>query len=168
MTQSQEQPQEETQEPSQQPAPERIECRASSDRAVRNFIMAALFVGGGVYCIVDRQETVDWYNINSASKYLLNYAPFLFFPIAAIIAIWTIRFRSRVLVADAEGIGYSGAAKIAWNRIEELDATRLDKGYLDLYYGEDQKLVLDSDKLQNYKSLVAFVEKHVPKEKQNV
>jgi hypothetical protein len=69
------------------------------------------------------------------------------------------------MVADGEGIGYQGQAKIAWGGIKRVDSSMLQsKGVLDLYDASGRKLRLDAWYLTNFRDLVAFVEKRVPAE----
>ncbi len=82
-----------------------------------------------------------------------------------IVAAFTIRFLSRKLVADERGIALGGEM-IAWSDVTELDATKLAKGFLFVRYGPGKMLTLDSWKMQNFKRLVAFIDAHVPAEKQ--
>ena len=147
-----------------------VECRTSRDAAVRTFILAAMLIGAGIWCWSDPREPPeawDLKNINDAAAYVLNnWGPYLFMPVGLIFAIRGILFLNRRIIADGEGIGYVGK-KIAWSEITGLDATRLEaKGILLLHYGQGKTLTLDSWKLQNFRDLVAFIETHVPKDRQ--
>ena len=146
----------------------RIECPPAKDPAVRWFIFAAMMLGFAVYTIYDHYilgnyPKPDPYALNPYLKYLFNhYIPYLLAPLGLISLIAAVRHLMRKLVADTEGIGYAGKGNIPWDRITKLDATRLkEKGILTLEHGQDQKLVLDSWKLQNFRQLVAFIEKKI-------
>jgi len=151
-------------------APQRVECRATKDPAVRLFIIAAMLIGMGIWCLTDRRERPeawDTKHINEVSGYLLNnWGPFLFLPGGLVAAYWAIRFLRRVLIADGEGVGYTGNDRIPWDRIEKIDATELAKGFLRIEHGDGEVLTLDSWKLQNFRDLVALIETRVPKDRQ--
>jgi len=148
-------------------AADRVECRAAKDPAVRLFIGAAMGIAFGAYCWWDaepRPPAWDLSHINQVASYLLHVAGPWVFGIPGLLAgIWGVVFLRRVLVADAEGIGYAGKERVAWGEVTNLDACDLKKkGILYLEYGDGAVLKLDAWKLQNFKGLVAFVEAHVP------
>jgi hypothetical protein len=150
-------------------AADRVECPAAKDPAVRLFIGAAMGIAFGVYCWWDAEAPPPAWSlshINQAASYVLHVAGPWVFGIPGVLAgIWGVVFLRRVLVADAEGIGYAGKERVAWDDVTNLDASDLKKkGILYLEYGDDEVLKLDSWKLQNFKQLVAFVEAHVPAE----
>jgi len=151
----------------------RVECPAKKDPAVRLFIMAGIFLGFGLWCVVERgkypaPDAWDVEHINEAAGHALNhYGPYLFIPVGLFFLGRGVRALRRVLIADEEGIGYRGREKLPWSQITALDAGRLrSKGILTLHYGSDGKLVLDSWKLQNFRGLIALVEQKVPPEAQ--
>ncbi len=153
-------------------SPERVECPATKDPAVRLFILAGMLIAFGAYCFIDGY-VLDKYphkslseDINVWANWALNhYGPFVLIPPGILFAVWGVVFLRRKLVADANGIGYAGRQQIAWDKIEKLDASRLaSKGILELYYGTAKPLKLDSWKLRNFKPLVAFVESHTSAE----
>ena len=152
-------------------APQRVECPAAKDPAVRLFILAAMLVGFGVWCFIEGvvhkkypYEAGD--DINALLNHVLNvYGGFVLVPLGLVAAVWGVVFLRRTLVADEAGIGYQGKEHVAWERISKLDASRLKgKGLLELHY-DDAKLTLDSWKLQNFQDLVRVVEANVPEEK---
>jgi hypothetical protein len=149
--------------------PSRVECRPATDPAIRLFVVAAMLIGFGIWCLTDRRqrpEAWDFEHINQVATYLLNnWGPFLLLPAGAVFLYFGVRFVRRVLVADEEGIGYSPAGKIRWDEVTALDATRLPDGFLVLQAGQDRRLKLDSWKLKGFRELVAFVEQRVPQEK---
>jgi len=152
---------------SQDSQTEHVECPPTREPAVRAFIFAALLMGMGAWCLTDLRkppEAWDFKHINEVASYLLNnWGPVVFFPAGLLVAALAVRFLRRKLLADAEGIGYAGADKVAWDQVHELDASKLkDKQILLLRYGQGRKLTLDAWKLQNFRELVAFVEAHVP------
>ncbi len=154
------------------PTSNRVECPPSKDPPVRLFILAAMLIGFGIYCFVDAYIR-DKYPYKPISEdfsawcnWALNHYGAFVFTIAGLVPlVWGIAFLRRLLVADEEGIGYEGKQKITWDKVQQLDASRLKaKGILYLYY-DDHKLKLDSWKLKNFRNLVAWVENHVPQEK---
>ena len=151
-------------------ASKRVECRAAKDPAVRLFIIAAMLIGVGLWCLTDwreRPEAWDARHINEVSGYLLNnWGPFLFLPGGLVVVYWAIRFLRRVLIADGEGVGYAGKDRISWDKIEKVDATELPQGFLRIEHDGGEVLTLDSWKLQNFRDLVAFLETRVPKDRQ--
>lgn len=156
-------------ESDESPQTDRVECTARKDPAVNLFIVAAMGIGFGIWCLTDMRpppESWDLDHINEASAYLLNnWGPLLFMPIGLIALIWGILFLRRKLVATAEGIGYEGKQQVPWSRVTRLDASLLrSKNILKLHHGGAKPLTLDSWKLNNFKAMVAFVEQHVPPE----
>ncbi len=146
-----------------------VECKATKDTAVRMFIGAAMFIGVGVWCYLDREnfprpEAWDMEHLNEAVKHLLNhYGPHIFLPPALLLIVLAIRSLTRRLIADEEGIGYAGKAKVPWSEITALDASVLQsKQILYLHHGQDKKLTLDGYKLKNFRDLVAFIEERIP------
>jgi len=152
--------------------PSRVECRAAKDPAVRLFILAGMLIGFGVWCFADMnkyprpREPLELKYINEWSSYLFNHGgAYGFTPLGVIPLVWGIVLLKRRLIADEEGIGYAGGRKVAWGKVERLDAARLEnKGILDLYHDGGRRLRLDSWKLQNFKDLVKIVEQHLPAE----
>jgi len=154
---------------SEPPQDDRVECPAARDPAVRLFIFAAMMLGFGAWTIYDHYYKGEYaypekYELGKYLGYLFNhYGPYVLVPLGLIAVFLAIRHLRRVLVADAEGIGYAGGARVGWDEITSLDASLLkDKGILRLHYGTGGTLTLDSWKLKNFKAMVAYVEKHVP------
>jgi len=149
-------------------AAQRVECPAAKDPAVRLFIVAAMLVGFGVWCALDRKPVSYWTNgdINKKANYLLNnWGPVLFLPGGLVALVGAISSLRRRLVADEEGIGYAGGKRTRWSDLRRMDAALLEaKGILDLYDADGRRLRLDSWKLTNFKALVAFVEDHLPQD----
>jgi len=143
-----------------------VECRAAKDPAVRRFIIAAMMVGFGIWCLTDLRkapEAWDLKHINEAAAYLLNnWGPWLFFPLALVVIVATIIALHRKLTADAQGLGY-GDKRIAWSDITAINAKLLEsKGILRIETSRGKAMTLDSWKLQNFKALAKFIEDHVP------
>lgn len=151
---------------------ERVECPAVKEPAVRKFIVAAMFLGFGLYCAYDafvlgKYPKPKSENINELASWAFNHivGPFVLVPIGLVVLIWALWSLKRVLAADEAGIGYVGSEKVSWDQITRVDAARIQKGLLYLYVGEDRKITLDSWKLENFKQLVAVVESAVPQDK---
>ena len=151
--------------------PESITCPAQKDPSVRTFIMAAMLLGIGVWCWMDAvsgkyppPEAWDLKNINEAAGYAFNhFTPWLALPFGAVMALRGFLAVTKLLTADAEGMGYKGKKKRPWSKITALDASKLKgKGILTVEYEGGDKLVLDSWKLQNFRDLVALVEAKSP------
>ncbi len=144
-----------------------VTCPAAKDPSIKTFIMAAMFLGFGIWCWMDAAnypppKAWDLANINEAAGYAFNHwTPFITLPLGALFAFLGFRAIRRVLIADADGIGYQGSDKLPWDQITAMDASKLKgKGILTLEYKSGAKLVLDSWKLQNFRDMVGFVEKH--------
>jgi hypothetical protein len=154
----------------EQESPNRVECPAANDPGVRMFIVAAMCIGFAVWYYLDSNKAVpkhwDWEHVSEVAGYVTNaIMPYVLAPIGLLMIIWGIVYMGRKLIADDEGIGYDGKQKIRWNEFKKMDAAKLKKGLLYLYYGPDEKkLTLDSWKLKNYKQLIEFVEAHLPRE----
>jgi len=145
--------------------PQRVECPATKDPAVRRFIVAAMFIGMAIWCLTDQQKyPSEWSfkNINEVSMYVFNnIGPYVMFPIGILAGICGVLAMRRVLVADENGIGYAGKKQILWSSVTRLDTSKFDKGLLRLIYtdgGRARRFTLDDQKLQNYKALVRLVE----------
>jgi len=151
------------------PRQDRVECPPARDPAVRLFIMAGMLLAFGLWCyyeafVLGKFKLPPEPGINDLFGYYLNHWGTVVLPLGGLVPlVMGIRFLRRVLVADAEGIRMPGSPAITWKDVKRLDATDLaGKGFLRLDYGQAKPLVLDSWKLQNFKALVAFIEKHVP------
>ncbi len=160
-----------TETPAAHPS-DRVECPASRDPALRRFIVAAILLALGLWCIYDvvtgKYQYVDpGVDINAFLKWAFNtFAPIILIPLGLYLVISTWLMLRRVLVADNEGLGYVGKPKIRWDDVERVDASRLQsKGYLYIHHGTDEELTLDSWKLKNFRALVTLIEDKVPDEK---
>ncbi len=146
-----------------------VECAPTTEPAVRWFIFAAMMLGFAIYCWLDRgnypaPEAWDIDHINEAAKYLLNtWGPVVFAPLGFIaLALAGLHLKSR-LIADDEGIGYACKRKHGWDQVKKLDVSELkNKGILYLTLDDGSEMKLDSWKLQNFRDLVALIEKKVP------
>jgi len=143
--------------------PRRVECPAAKDPAVRLFILAAMLLGFGIWCLSDLGHYPYKPFSEDANAWLSHMfnklGAYAFTPLGVVPLVWGIVFLRRKLVADEEGIGYAGRQRARWEDVKELDASRLEsKGILTLHCGEGKRLVLDSWKLQNFRQLVALVE----------
>jgi len=161
----------ETSQPAEPTDPAEVRCRPTRDPAVRCFIFAGLMLGFGLYTVYDHYIMGNYaypepYELNPYLKYLFNhYIPFILVPIGLIALVLGVRQLRRTLVADADGIGYAGGKKIAWDQIKQLDASQLpSKEILTLRWGDGKRLKLDRWKLQDFKQLVAYVEARAPAE----
>jgi hypothetical protein len=158
-----------------EPAPppsQRVECPASREPAVKRVILAALFLGFGIWCLLDRGKYAapdDWSmkNINGVAGYVLNnWAPWVMLPLGTALLLWAGLGLRKRLEADEEGIGYVGRERIAWSEVDKLDGSRLQsKGVVAVHAGS-RRLVLDSYYLSNFHELMTLVEQQVPAEKQ--
>ena len=158
-------------ESSPQATPDMVRCPAAKDPPVRMFIVAAMCIGFGVWYYADRGGTLPSHpwtldNLNDVLKYVINnFAPYFLLPLGLVLIGWGYKVLTRVLIADAEGIGFVGKEAIPWDQVTTLDATRIQKGFLFIDYGDGKRLTLDSWKLQNFKELVRIVEKQIPENK---
>jgi hypothetical protein len=148
---------------------DRVECPAAKDPAVRLFIAAAMALAFGGWMVYDHYVSgkypySDPSDLNKYASYLFNhFGPFILLPLGLGLAVGGIVTLRRVLVAEADGIGYRGQTQRPWGGIASVDASRLQsKGILVLHFTAGAKLVLDSWKLTNFRNLVAFVEAHLP------
>jgi hypothetical protein len=148
-----------------------IECRSTKEPAVKIFIAAAMFLGYGVYCLVDTvppPQSWTMSHINPAIEYILHIGgPWFFGALGLLFILWAVSILRRRLVADDSQIGYVGKEAVAWNSVTRLDATRLKtKGIMIIHYkkpdSEEGTLKLDGWYLGNFRDLVALVEKNVP------
>ena len=131
--------------------------------------MAGMLLGIGIWCWLDAStgkypppKAWDIDHINEAAGYAFNhFTPWIAIPIGALVALRGVMALRLVLTADADGLGYKGKPKLPWEKVTALDASKLkDKGILTVEYDGGKKFVLDSWKLQNFRDLVGFVEKH--------
>ena len=144
---------------------EPVECSATKDTAVRFFIIAAMLLGIGVWCYLDKDnypepEAWNLENVNDAAGHVFNYyGPYVSIPLGLILVVAAIVSLTKRLTADEEGISYTGKTKIPWSDVTSLDASGLESSQiLYLNYGKNKQLKLDAYKLQNFRQLVAFVE----------
>jgi hypothetical protein len=150
----------------------RVECPATREPAVRKVILAALLIGFGLWCYLDRgkyPKPEDWSlkNINLIGGYVINnWAPMVLLPLGVLILIWMAVGLRKKLLADGAGIGYAGGRKIAWGEVDKLDASRLQSKGLVVLHAGGRRMVLDSYYLANFRDLMALVERQVPAEKQ--
>ena len=107
-------------------------------------------------------------SINETLGYWFNHGGAIVFPVLALIPLVMVAlYLRRRLVADAEGIGYVGKDKIAWDTVEKLDTSRWEsKGILVIRATGDVSLSLDEWKLdkKTFRDLIALVENSVPAE----
>ena len=150
--------------------PTSVTCAAKKDPAVRTFIIAAMLLGVGIWCWMDAAsgkypppKAWDMDNIYDAAGYAFNhFTPWIALPFGLFKALQGVIALRKVLIADADGVGYQGKEKLAWDKVTGLDASELkSKGILTVE-SEGGKLVLDSWKLENFRDLVAVVEANSP------
>jgi hypothetical protein len=158
--------------PSEEPqqTPDRVECPAARDPAVRLFIGAGIALAMGIWCILDLSNypyAPPGEDINQFAGWAFNHGLAILGPlIGLIVLVLALRFMKRTLVADSDGLGYVGKEKMAWDGIESVDATLLkDKGVVIVKPSKGDELKLDGWKLQNFKPLIALLERKVPEEK---
>ena len=153
--------------------PTRVECAPAKDPAVRLFIGAAGLLGFGGWCFYDAFIAESFPlpadpTINETLGYWFNHGGAIVFPVLAVIPlVMAALYLRRRLVADAEGIGYVGKDKIAWDRIEKLDTSLWEsKGVLVIRAAGGASLSLDEWKLdkKNFRDLIALVEHSAPPE----
>ena len=156
--------------------PTRVECRASNDPFVRRLLISVMVLGGALWIIMDHYVAGNYWkraDFNDNLAFLFNhYLPYVLTPLGLLLLGRALLERSRRLVADDKGIGYAGKEPIAWGQITRIDAALLGpKGLLFLYYTQDgqdkgeKTLKLDSYFFQNFRDIVALVERHVPPDK---
>ncbi|MFA6133806.1 MAG: hypothetical protein WC869_07320 [Phycisphaerae bacterium] len=157
------------------PSPDRIVCAPSRDPIVRWFIVAGMLLGFALWTIYDHYIMGKYpnptpYSLNPYMKYLFNhYVPYLLVPPGLVALYLGIRAATRRMVADSEGVGYLGGTRLAWGDIKRVDSTQLQsKGILDLHDAAGKRLRLDSWYLTNFRDLVAYVDKHLPTDVQDV
>ena len=158
-----------TAESNSQEIPSSVECPATKDPAVRLFILSAMMIGLGVWCLLDMRNypyVSISEDVNGFFRYAFNhFSPIALLPLGLLAGLTAVMGLRRRLVADQEGIGYVGKPKISWSAVKSLDSAKLaSKGILNLTYdtGEGERtLVLDSWKLQNFRDLVRLVESKV-------
>jgi hypothetical protein len=155
-------------------SPQRVECRASREPAVRKIIVAAMLMGMAAVCFADRNNWPrpeanewNWDNPSKVAGYVANnWGPWLMFPLGVAILAWALLGLRRKLLADESGIGYVGGRKIAWSQVDQLDARKLQsKGFVVLR-AAGRRMVLDSYHLTNFREMMSLVERQVPAEKQ--
>jgi hypothetical protein len=159
-----------TDEANSQEIPASVECPATKDPAVRLFILAAMMIGIGVWCLLDMHnypyKSISE-DLNDFFKYAFNhYSPIVLLPLGLLAGLKAVMGLRRRLVADQEGIGYVGRQKISWSAAKSLDSAKLaSKGILNITYDTgagERTLVLDSWKMQNFRDLVRLVESKLP------
>ena len=149
--------------------PEQVICPSARDPAVRWVLLALLLIGAAAWCIHDSPNypKPEPFDLNKYLGWAFNhFLPVVLLAAAAAVIVRVVVFCRRRLVADGEGIGYAGKARLPWERITRVDARRLKSdGVLLLHAGDEVKLKLDSWRLRNFRQLVAFIERRVPAEK---
>ncbi|MCK5113336.1 MAG: hypothetical protein KAR11_01075 [Phycisphaerae bacterium] len=152
--------------------PETVESRGTTDPKIRLFVPALMLIGFGAYSVMETQLMEKYQyaplseDMNAWFSWLFNFCgPFIFIPAGLFFLVLGIRFILRRLVADQEGIGYVGKAKIKWGDISQLDATRLKSKDIVVLNYEGGKLVLDRYKMTDFKNLLRLVESKVPQDK---
>lgn len=168
----QESPQEPSETSAQASGPEQVICPGNKESVVRYFIIAAIFLGGSIWCILDwakyprPEEPFSTETLNGYFEWAFNhFLPFVAIPIALLFAAKAIKTLKMQVIADDEGIR-KGATRLAWSDIDRLDASRLPKKQiLDLYYGPDKRLRLHGIHLVNWKTLVALIDRKIPEDK---
>lgn len=148
---------------------DRVVCPASKEPSVRMFIFAGMLLVFGLWCFYDAfiagaYPYPEDGNINKLAGFYFNRVGGIAFPLLGLIPLFRgIALMKLRLVADDEAVGYEGKPRLAWTDVRRLDATDLkSKGILRLQRAAGKPLILDSWKLNNFKALVAFVERHVP------
>jgi len=159
-------------ESSQQPSEQSIKVMPATDPAVRLFIVAALLIGFGVWCIIDLpkyarpDEPFSLQTVNEWAGYLFNYTGAVVFPIAGLIPLaMAVRHLRRKIVADSRNLIIGTGPAIAWETITLVDPSQLrDKGILRLNYEPGGTVRLDSWKYrtEDFRRLVSAIESQAP------
>jgi hypothetical protein len=144
-----------------------VRCPAAKDPAVRALIGAALLAAFAIWCSLDQKPYATPDDpINKFANYAFNfYGQFVFGAMALALAAWAAVYARRVLVADDEGLGYVGGAKIKWADITGVDARKLAKDSLLFIRHSGGVMKLAGWRLQNFRELAAFIDAHVPADK---
>ena len=146
-----------------QKASPRVECPSAGEPYIRLFLAAGVAVVLGIWCFLDRGNYKPPPDGDPLGYYFNHYALYVLAPLGVLFALWGLRVRKRLLVADEDGIGYAGKPAVPWSRVVALDASQLkDKQVLRLRLASGGALKLDGWKLKNFKELVAFIEQKVP------
>ena len=146
---------------------QRVECRPARDPAVRALIVAAMFVGFGVYCLIDVARgkypmPTDWSDINVVANWAFNFfGQFVFTGVGLIFLIWATLFLRRKLTADEQGMTYGGK-HVRWDAIRSVDAARLTSKQVLYLRGDGVSLKLRAWRLTNFRELLALIERRVP------
>jgi len=142
--------------------PRRVECPSAGESYVRLFIIAGVSIALGIWCFLDRHNYPAPPEGEPLGYYVNHYGLYVLAPLGVLFALWGLRVRKRLLIADNEGIRYVGKPKIPWPDVTDLDASQLEeKQVLRLYLASGGTMKLDGWKLKNFKDLVAFIEKRV-------
>jgi len=137
---------------------------------VRWFVIAGILILLGVWCFYDAKVKGKYpypeKGLDDTSEFISyafnHWGPILFVPVGILCIVGGAMSMRRVLVADAEGIGFAGKQKLPWSACTRVDKSRLEeKGILHLYFGE-KKLPLDQWKLRYFRELLDFVQAHCP------
>jgi hypothetical protein len=152
-----------------------VVCPPAKDPGVRLLIAAGLLLAMGIYCIIDVARGAYPYvpfsmeEINAFGKWAFNFfGQFVLTIPGVVLVVWGILFFRRPCVADEQGLHYAYFKKkpVAWDEIEKIDASKLKADRILVVHAKDgREIKLDSWKLENFKSLVVFIEQHVPAEK---
>ena len=130
-----------------------------------------MLLGFGIWCYSDRTRykvPEEWSlgKINDIAGYLLNHwGPYVMLPLGVLILVWVAMGLRKKLLADEQGVGYAGRARIAWSEVDSLDARRLESKGVVVLIAAGRRLVLDSYYLTNFRELMALVDRCVPVEK---
>ncbi len=174
-TPSEQPPQDTPEPPARGHGPTRAEAPATFDVALRPFIVAAMTLGFGIWCVIDAYVR-DLYpyskyeesgNINDYLLFAFNhYAPFVLIPVALVAGVLGYMKLQRKAVADEEGLFKTGHGKIAWDDVTRLDASELASNKtLRVHHGQNGLIVLDGRDHRNFTDLVAVIDRYVPEEK---
>ena len=160
---------------SDQPTPESIECKGSTEHAVRILIVTAMCLGFCIFCIYDLYFTTKYPYVplgedtNAFSSWAFNFVGMIILtPLSLIFSFFAIRALTRKVQADAAGIGYARKKKILWADVTQLDASKLSSKQILVLHAGDTQLVLDGYKLMEFKTIVDFVESHIPDQAETI
>jgi len=146
-----------------QEGPPRVECPSAGEPYIRLFIIAGVAVVLGLWCFLDRHSYPAPPDGEPLGYYVNHYALYVLTPLGVLLALWGLRVRKRVLIADDNGIGYVGKGSVPWSQVTGLNAAQLEeKQLLRLRLASGDSIKLDGWKLKNFKELVAFLERKLP------
>ena len=140
--------------------PDNVTCPPTKEPSVKMFIITAMLLGFGAWCVYD----LVMQKIPEGPSRAFNLVCAVVLPPVGIAAlVYGIWLLTRTFVADQDGLAYNGQDKVAWANVRKL--VLRGKGLLDIYFtqdGEEGMFKLDSYKMQNFAELVSLIEAKTP------